>query len=141
MFELFEHKADIGIRGIGKSLEEAFCEIAKAMFSVMTNINSVQPIEKIEFEVEADDKENLLFNFLNELVFLRDDKQMFFSKFECKISKIESGKGFELNAKAFGEKINPQKHEIKSEVKAATYALMKIEEKNENFLCQCIVDV
>jgi len=139
MYELFEHKADVGIRGFGKSLEEAFAECAKAMFSVMCDLKKVEGKEKAEVEAEANDREQLLVEFLNQLLYLRDVEEMMFSKFNLYITN--EGKEWKLKGEAFGEKLEKEKHALKSDVKAASYHQLKVEEKAGKFLAQCVVDV
>ena len=139
MFETFEHKADVGIRGFGKSKEEAFAECAKAMFSVMADLEKVGSGEKFDIEIETNDIESLLVDYLNHLLYLRDVNEMLFSRFDLYITK--DGGEWKLNGKAFGEKINKKEHGIKSDVKAASYHQLKVEEKNGKWLAQCVVDV
>lgn len=138
MFELFEHKADVGVRGIGKSLEEAFAECGKAMFSVMVELGKVEAKEPVKMEVEAADKEQLLVNFLNELLYLRDVKEMVFSRFDLYITE---GAKWVLKGRAFGEKLEKEKHSIKGDVKAASFHQLKVEEGDGKFVAQCVVDV
>ncbi|MEM0359779.1 MAG: archease [Candidatus Diapherotrites archaeon] len=139
MFELFEHKADIGVRGYGKTLEEAFQECAKAMFSVMSNLKKVKARESIELRVRARNEEELLVAWLNELLFEKGTKEMLFSEFKVKISKEKEG--LVLKGTVKGEKMNHKKHEMKTEVKGATYSGLKVIKEKEKYLAQCIVDV
>lgn len=139
MHETFEHKADAGVRGIGKSLEEAFEECAKAMFSIMADLEKVKAGKEVKVEAEAESRENLLVKFLNQMLYLRDVKQMLFSRFDLYI--IEDGEKWKLEGKAFGEKINKETQGIKSDVKAASYHQLKVEESNGKFIAQCVVDV
>ncbi len=134
MYEFFEHKADIGIRGIGSSLEEAFAEAAKAMFSVMVDIDKVKPIKTVDISCKAENDEELLVEFLNKLLSEANINDMVFSGFIVRI------KDHGLEATAKGESLDPERHNVKTEVKAATYSQLKIE-SNEKFLVQCIVDV
>ncbi len=139
MFELFEHKADVGVRGSGKTLNEAFAECAKAMFSVMVELKGVEPREKIQVKIKARNLEELLLEWLNELLYQSSSKEMVFSKFE---PLIEKGKnGFELNGFVFGELANQEKHEFRTEVKGATFSGLKVKEEKGLFVVQCIVDV
>ncbi|MBN2067322.1 MAG: archease [Candidatus Diapherotrites archaeon] len=138
MFETFEHKADIGIRGIGNSREEAFGECARAMFSVMANLEKVEAKEEDEVKAESQDIEGLLVQFLNELLYLRDVKERLYSRFDLYI--INDAEGWKLNGKAFGESIEKDKHSIKTDVKAASYHQLKVEEKNGKWVAQCVVD-
>jgi SHS2 domain-containing protein len=138
MYEYFEHRADIGIRGIGKTMKDAFQETAKAMFGVMGKIENVEKKKEIRIECDADDEIGLLIEFLNKLLSEADINDMFFSEFKVKIEKNEK---YKLVGNAIGEKRNPKKHELKLEVKAATYSNAKVEKKDGRFIAQCIVDV
>ena len=135
MFKFFEHKADIGIIGIGLTLEEAFAEAAKAMFSVMIDIKKVKKAKKVKISCEAQNNEELFVEFLNKLLYEKDVREMAFCDFEVKI------KGSKLTATAFGEKFDAKKHRVKTEVKAATYSELKIEKKGDRYYAQCVVDV
>ena len=139
MFELFEHKADVGVRGIGKSLEEAFAECAKAMFSVMADLKKVEPEMAEKVEIETENREQLLVEFLNHLLYLRDVKGMLFSSFNLYIT--DGGNNWQLKGKAVGEKIDKEKHSLKGDVKAASYHQLKVEEEDGKFVAQCVVDV
>jgi SHS2 domain-containing protein len=137
VYEHFEHRADIGIRGIGKTLSEAFEEAAKAMFEVMTNVKKIKPVQKIEFEIEAENEVELLIEFLNRVLGEADAESMFLSKF--KVAILNDGTLL-LAGTAWGSKITP-KTEVRTEVKAATLSQAKVEKKGKNFVAQCIVDV
>ncbi|MCX6800924.1 MAG: archease [Candidatus Diapherotrites archaeon] len=140
MFELFEHKADIGVRGIGETKEGAFAECAKALFEIMCDTKKVIPSQKTEIIVSSNKLDELLVEFLNELLYLKDTERMLFSKFEIKIKKV--GKKFGLEGIAFGEKIDAKRHELKTEAKAASYSQLLVEKnKNGKWTAQCIVDV
>jgi len=139
MFETFEHKADIGVRGKGPTLEKAFAECARAMFSVITDLETVEPKEEESFDLKADNREQLLVDFLNHLLYLEEVKESLYNRFDLYIT--EGGGEFVLKGKAFGEKAKKEKHTIKSGVKAASYHQLKVEESKGEFLAQCVVDV
>ncbi len=140
MFSLFEHQADIGIRGFGSRPERAFEEAAKAMFSIMVEPASVQKKKEISIEAKANDLNALLVEWLNEIVLQKDLAGMFFSDF--KVEKIEQkGDELHLKGKAIGELIDLRKHKIWTEVKAATYSELKVFQEGTKWVAQCIVDV
>ncbi|MEK6973092.1 MAG: archease [archaeon] len=139
-FGLLEHKADMGIRGYGNSFEEAFQEAAKAMFSIMVELETVQKKDKFEIRIEENSLEKLFVKWLNELLYLSDAKQFLFKEF--KIKDISERKNtFSLTATAFGEKLNEKKHILNTEVKAATYSGLKVEKQGNICIAQCVVDV
>lgn len=139
MYETFEHKADIGIRGFGDSYEKAFAECAKAMFEAMASVDKIEPKEEEKLELEAQDAEELLVIFLGHLLYLKDVKGMFYNKFNLYITN--AGGKWRLKGTANGEKIDGKKHEIKGEVKAVTYHQLKAEKTDKGFVAQCVVDV
>ena len=134
MYDYFEHQADVGIIGIGNTLEEAFVEGAKAMFQVMCEIKDVEAKEEVKIEVDASDQETLFVEWLNALLAQKDIKDMLFSDFDVKIE------GNTLKGVARGETMDLDKHEVKTEVKAATYSQLKIV-KDKDYKVQCVVDV
>ncbi|NJE08789.1 archease [Thermococcus sp. M39] len=139
-WEHYEHTADIGIRGYGRTLEEAFENVAMALFDVMVDVRKVEPKEVREIEVSGEDLYALLYNFLEELLILHDTEGLVFSDFEVKIEKTEEG--YKLKAKAYGEPLDYGKHEPKEEVKAITYHDMKIEQLEDGtWIAQLVPDL
>jgi SHS2 domain-containing protein len=134
-YETFEHEADVGVRGFGKTLGEAFENGAKAMFSVMMDVKRVQPKEEVEVKCFAPDEEILFVEWLNELLTQASLREMAFADFT-----VELLKDGELNGRAQGEKLDQKKHKINVEVKGATYSMLKVY-KNDLYVAQCIVDV
>lgn len=126
-YKFLEHTADVGIECSGSTLEEAFEEGGKALFEVMVDIQGIQPIELTTFTVEADSIENLFVEYLNKLIALKDINDSLYSEFEVEI-KEENNK-FILNCLARGEKIDQEKHNLKTEVKSATYFGLKYEKE------------
>lgn len=135
-YEYFEHQADIGIRGKGNTLAEAFEQAALAMFEIMVDTIDLNPTESQIVEIEADNSEELLISWLSELLFLKDVENKIFSRFE--ISKIDDNT---IMAKVYGEKIDFSRHKLKLEVKAATWTQLAIKKHDNGYIAQCLVDV
>lgn len=138
-YEFFDHQADIGIIGEGKSYEQAFQEAAKAMFEVMCDLKQVRSIKTIKINVSAVDLDALFVEWLNELLAQKDIADMLFNKFKVKI--IKRGKTYSLTGTATGEKLNIAKHRLHTEVKAATYSQLKVWTEKNKHKAQCVVDV
>lgn len=134
-YETFEHEADIGIRGFGDSMQEAFENAALALYSVMVKINAVEPSEKRTLTVSAPDHELLLIEWLNALLAASDIERMVFSRFEVKIE------GTSLTGTAWGETLDRVEHEPHVEVKGATYHMLKVARRGAGYVAQCVVDV
>ncbi|NJE84364.1 archease [Thermococcus sp. CX2] len=139
-WEHYEHTADIGIRGYGETLEEAFEAVALALFDVMVDVRKVEPKEVREIEVKAEDLEALLYMFLEELLVLHEMDGLVFGDFKVKIEKTEGG--YRLRARAYGEPLDYVKHEPKEEVKAITYHDMRIEKLSDGrWMVQLVPDL
>ena len=134
-YETFEHEADIGIRGFGNSLEQAFENAAVALYSVMVNVGKIARAEKRVIAVSATDRELLLVEWLNALLALSDIERLVFSKFEVMI------KDTSLTGIAWGEPLDRVRHEAHVEVKGATYHMLSVKEEDGRYRAQCVVDV
>lgn len=85
-WEHFYHQADIGVRGIGPTLDKAFEQAGLALTAVVTDPALVRPIQPIEIECEASRASLLLVDFLNRLVYEMATRRMLFSQFEVLLS-------------------------------------------------------
>ena len=128
--------SDTAFEATGKDLNELFASSALAMFEVMINTKQIKPKVKREVKIQSNDLKGLLFDWLNELLVFYGAENLAFSKFEVIIDE----KNFKLEAKFWGEEINPEIHETKAEVKAATYHKMEIE-KNDIWKARVILDI
>ncbi len=138
-WEHYEHTADIGIRGYGSTLEEAFEAVALALFDVMVDVRKVEPRECREVEVEGEDLMALLYSFLEELLVLHDTEGLVFGDFRVEIE--ECGEGYRLKARACGEPLS-EKHGPKEEVKAITYHEMEIRQLSDGrWMAQLVPDI
>jgi SHS2 domain-containing protein len=116
-----------------------FRECAIAVEETMVEISKVQPKENIKILGESHTIEGLLFDFLDELLFFKDYKQLVFSAFDIEIR--EENKKFNLTCFAHGEKINFGKHEPKVDVKAITMHEFKVEKVKDGWKAQVLVDI
>jgi len=132
--------ADVAFEAQGKTLDELFessgFAITNAMIKDLSKIE--QKVEK-SFEVEAEDVEMLLFNFLQELIFYKDAERLLFNKFDLDIVQKEDG--WLLSVNACGEEIDREKHELLADVKAVALHNFKVEETAKGWRASVIVDV
>lgn len=135
-WEHFAHGADIGVRGIGATLDEAFEQAALALMGVIVDLTRIAPRAVVDIRCEAPDVELLLADWLNALVFAMATRDMLFGRFEVKID------GGALAAKAWGERIDRDRHEPAVEVKGATYTALSVARRDDGtWVAQCVVDV
>ncbi len=131
-FEFLEHTADMKFQAFGKTLDEAFENSARAMFSIMFSGKVEKKIKK-KIKTEGKDNESLLYNFLEELLFLIDTQDFFMA--DCKV-KI---KGNELEAELTGDSV--KNYETNIDIKAVTYNEMFVKQEGKKWVCQVVVDV
>ncbi|MHC1601203.1 MAG: archease [Candidatus Nezhaarchaeales archaeon] len=135
-----DHPSDVYIEVKARNLEEAFALCGKALYDVMTDVNAVKAQEKVEVVVEGFDLHSLLYNWLEELLYLFDAKGFLGS--DVKVEEITKvNEGFKLKAIILGEKYDPQRHTSKTAVKAATYHLMEIKEENGGYTIRFVLDI
>ncbi|OGS95375.1 MAG: archease [Gallionellales bacterium RIFCSPLOWO2_02_FULL_57_47] len=135
-WEHFPHQADIGVRGLGATLEQAYEQAALALTAVITDLADVAPEEMIRLSCEAPDAELLLVDWLNSLIYEMVTRNMLFSRFEVHLE------GNRLTAQAWGEALDVARHHPAVEVKGATYTALKVAQQPDGgWLAQCVVDV
>ncbi len=134
-FEILNHTADVGIIAYGASMNEAFANAAKGLFSLITELDDVEEVIYRDIELTAPDQESLLVSWLNELIYLFDVENILFKRFD--ITELSETR---LKARSYGEKVDVSRHQIKIGVKAATYHMLKIE-KNNGIRAQVLLDI
>ncbi len=127
--------ADVGFLAYGRDLNELFENAALAMFESIVNTAKVERKVDRKVEVEGEDLESLMFNWLNELLFYVDAENLVFSEFDVRVDE----KSLMVRAVCKGEKIDVEKHEVRTLVKSCTYHKLRVE-KNEIWRAQVILD-
>ena len=135
-WEHFAHEADIGVRGVGASKEEAFEQAAVALTAVILDPQGLAGEEVVEVTCEAPDGELLLVDWLNALVYEMATRKLLFGRFEVRLA------GHRLEARAWGETIDVARHEPAVEVKGATLTSLRVgQDAGGAWIAQCVVDV
>lgn len=133
-YELIEHTADVGVKAYGKTLAEAFEHAAEGMFDIITDESTIQPIGEYTIVLEAPDLEQLLVDWLSQLIFLNGAYDLVFGRFEVTLT------GTSLSAHVFGEKYDTKKHRMGVEIKAVTYHMLQVHEEKPLFV-QVLFDI
>ncbi len=124
-FEFINHTADVGIIAYGADMNQAFANAAKALFSLITELDDVEEVTQQDIELTAPDQESLLVGWLNELIYLFDAEQIIFKRFD--ITRLSQT---QLKARSYGDKVDSSKHKLKMGVKAATYHMLEIDQSD-----------
>lgn len=133
---LLEHTADMGIEARGETLEELFAQAAYGLLEIIAG--APQALSRVEksVTVEGGDTEELLVNWLNEILYLFEIKKFFPLDFE-----IEEVRGNHLLARVRGEPFDPRRHPVEREVKAVTYHQLRVEKTDGLWQARVYVDL
>jgi len=135
-WEHFSHDADVGVRGRGATMAEAFAEAGRALTAVVTDPSGVRALTPVAVQVQADDSETLFFDWLNALVFEMATRDLLFSRYDVRIQ------GGRLEATAWGEAVEVARHDPAVEVKGATWTGLHVKrDPDGSWLAECVVDV
>jgi len=124
-YELIDHTADVGVKAYGKTLSEAFENAAKGMFDIITSKSEIESIGQYDIELQADNLEQLLVDWLSELLFLNGANNLVLGFFKVDLDEKKN----KISAKVFGEKFDISKHKVGSEIKAVTYHILEVNNK------------
>jgi len=135
-WETFQHQADIGVRGRGATLEEAFAQAALALTAVVSDPARVRRRDVVSVRCAAPDVEFLFVDWINALIYQMATRKLLFSDFTVRVE------GGQLEASACGESLDNRRHDPAVEVKGATYTALRVgREADGNWVAQCVVDV
>ena len=134
-FEIIDHTADVGIIAYGADMSQAFANAAKALFSLITELDDVGEVLHRDIELTATDEESLLVEWLNELIYQFDTECIIFKRFD--IIQLDNT---QLKARSYGEKVDSSRHKLKTGVKAATYHMLKVD-KGDGCKVQVLFDI
>ena len=139
-FRVLGHTADEYIEAYGINLEEAFESAALALFEVMTDTNTIDPMESETIKVTAEDEVGLLYAWLESLILKFEVEGKLYSNFHVhRIEEVEEG--FSLKAVVWGETYTPDKHPSRTGVKAVTYHRMEIQKDVNKATVKFILDI
>ena len=151
-FEVLDISGDVGLKAFGKNLKDTFVNVAIGMYSLITNLEEIRGQKLIDVSVQGDSMEGLLVSWLNELVFYFDaygfiGKEIVMNEFTPSLASLPSegrecgGVGCRLKATVSGEEFDPDRHESKLLIKAATYHRLKVEKTNAEWEINVIFDI
>jgi SHS2 domain-containing protein len=130
--------ADIAYEAYGKDWSELFENCALAIFELSANVDTIDPKQKIEVNIESDKIDVLLYDFLSEILFLKDSKYIVFRN--VKVTINEKGR-FRLHAVLEGDEINAQKQELENDIKAITMHMFEVKKEGKLYRARVVVDI
>lgn len=135
-YEPLDHTGDTGVRIEARSLEELFLDSVKALTDTITDIEALGSSVEENVKMEASDRDQLLHDFLQELLFRFDTE-----RFLTKEGRVTFPTPLSLKAELRGETFDPKRHPKKTEVKAVTYHRLHIERKGSRYTTEIIFDL
>jgi SHS2 domain-containing protein len=136
-YEPFEHTAEAGIIARGASLAEAFANAAEGMYALMLDLETVAEHEERQIALDGESTEQLLVDWLLELIFLTETEDMVFRRFQ--IDELSDSR---LRARAWGERFDTERHRSYNVmVKAVTHHLLEIAREDGGYRIRVLFDV
>ena len=131
--------ADIAYEAYGKNLNEMFENAALAIFELSADIKTVDAKKKLKINLENEKIDNLLYDFLSEILFLKDSEYMVFRK--VKVSVKEDDKKFKLKSTLEGDTINSEKQRLENDIKAITMHMFEVKKEKDKWKATVVVDI
>ena len=131
--------ADIAFDAFGKDLNELFANAALALFTMQVDLKTVNAKKTWKINLRNNKLDNLLFDFLDELIFLKDKDYSIFSKVKVKVADKKAS--YNLEAEVKGESINTEKHKLGNDVKAVTLHQFEVKKLKNYWKARVIVDI
>jgi SHS2 domain-containing protein len=135
-YEVLEHPADIGFRAFGSTLPDLYRASALAMLSIAGDPEAAQPREERRIKVESGDRESLMVDWLNEVLYWFDGRLFTFRDF-----RVETAADGLIEAVGVGEPRDQERHRARLIVKAVTYHQLRIEEREGRWIAEVYLDI
>jgi len=122
----------------GETLEELFRDSAIAITTVMTELENLDSGRKIEVSLDSDSHENLLFDWMGEIIYLKDAEQFLPVKVEFAEFNEEN---YSLKAILLGDTLDSTRHPIKADIKAVTYYEFSLKRIDNKWIGEVLLDL
>jgi len=141
-FEYFDHTADTLFRAYGKTFEEATSNLVLAVYNVIVETQRVEAIEEKTIKIKSNNRRSLIYDIMDEIVFLLDTESFLANKVESIELKENTDKEeYDVSIKLLVD-TNAKKYDDFSQIKSATYSEMEIgTDKNGNVFIQAVLDL
>jgi SHS2 domain-containing protein len=138
-YEYLDHVADVGLRASGATLAEAFAAAAQGLLDLQVGTAGVEAVDRVSITVQAGDPGALLVSFLNAIIAEQEIRRCFFKLVE--VDDFEINGEWRISARLAGEPVDLTRHQVLSEVKAATYSGLRTEIRSDGVLLQCVLAI
>jgi SHS2 domain-containing protein len=135
-YRLNKHQSEIAVRVIGNSQADLFINSAFALFDVMVDIQAIENKERLPLEVEGTDRDDLMVNWVRELLYLYHSSGYLLREFQ-----VREVKDTIVRAEVCGEKIDPDRHEIKQEIASIAFHKSRMEKTGNQWTAHLIFEI
>jgi protein archease len=135
-YRITTHQSELAVRITGNSQADLFTNSAYALFDVMTDIVAIETKETLSLEVEGSDRDDLMVNWMRELLYLYQASGYLLKEF-----KIIEVKDTLVKAQVSGEKVDPDRHEIKQEITTVAFHKSRMEKTGNQWIAQLIFEL
>ena len=135
-YRLNKHQSEIAVRVIGNSQADLFINSAFALFDVMVDIQAIENKERLPLEVEGTDRDDLMVNWVRELLYLYHSSGYLLREFQ-----VREVKDTIVRAEVCGEKIDPDRHEIKQEISSIAFHKSRMEKTGNQWTAHLIFEI
>jgi len=137
-YKILDHTADAKFQAFGKDLNEVFKNAAIGMFSIIIDSKEVKPKKTFNFEIDSEDLQSLLYDFLEKFIVLMDTEDFLLSELEVEIEKLAAD-FFKLNCTAKGD--SSKNYKTNGDIKAVTYHDMFVKKEKGLWTIQAVLDI
>ena len=133
--------ADVAFEAIGDTPSQLFEAVARAVMEILANPNTVSNTWHRTIDQEDEELVNLLFDWLSEIVYLKDAEGVVFSKVKASVIYDPLRPSWRLHGELIGETIDPARHELRSDVKAVTKHLYEVRPSEGQWKARVVLDI
>ena len=135
MIRYIEHTSDVGFEVEEETLEKLFSSSAIAMYGFMIDPFEIEPSITRDVDIQSEDHESLMFDWMDELIFLFESEKIVYNKFDLII------KDFHMVGRCKGGFFDPFRHETGIVIKAVTYHMMEVKKRDGIWNARVVLDV
>ena len=135
-YHLIDHTADFGIQVFGTDSRELFSNAALALFDVITEMEALRGDDSCNIRASGADWSDLMINWLREILYLWNGREML-----VKSVQVLSLSEHNISAKIYFDAYLPDRHTIKTEIKAVTYHQIQVKRSPSGWKAQIIFDI
>jgi SHS2 domain-containing protein len=135
-YRLTTRQSELAVKVTGGSQADLFANSAFALFDVMSDVEKIEIKERLPLEVEGADRDDLLVNWMRELLYLYQGSGYLLKEFVIREVKDTS-----VKAEVCGEKVDPDRHEMKQEIAAVAYHQSRMTKTGNQWTAQLIFEV